>query len=130
MASEKKILEHSSLGPRAASYSQGIAVGDLVFVAGQVALGEDGDLVGQGDVEEQTRQVMARVEILLGESGATLSDLVAATVYLKHLDDFPRFDRVWREALGDHRPTRATVRADMVRPDLLVEIQAIAHKAS
>jgi reactive intermediate/imine deaminase len=108
------------------AYSHGVAVGNLVFVAGQVALDGDGNLVGEGDPAVQTRQVLANVETILQEAGGSLSDVTYTTAYLKDLSDFDAFNRVYAEVFGDHRPARATVRAELVLPDYLVEVQAIA----
>jgi 2-iminobutanoate/2-iminopropanoate deaminase len=65
------------------------------------------------------------VRTVLAEVGADLTNVVSATVFLADLDDFAAYNEVWVEAFGDHRPARATVRADLLF-DLLVEVQAIA----
>ena len=110
-------------------FSQGIRVRDLVFVAGQVGVDAEGKLAGDGGMEAQTRQTIANVAAVLREGGAGLSDIVSATVYLKDFTEYKLFDRVWQECFGNHRPARATVRAEMVVPALLVEIQAIAVRS-
>lgn len=126
MEEQLEIIDPQSLGRSPVHLSQAIATRDLVFVSGQVAFDETGQLVGQGDVEAQTRQVMSRVETALREAGSGLDQVVATTVYLKNTSDFAAFDKAWSEIFGDHRPTRATVSAGMVSPDFLVEVQAIA----
>ena len=108
------------------AYSHGTVVGNLAFVAGQVALDGEGNLVGEGDVVTQTRQVLANIESILAVAGASLSDVATTTVYLKDLSDFEAFDLAYAEVFGNHRPARATVGAEMVRPEYLVEIQAVA----
>ena len=108
------------------AYSHLTSAGNLAFVAGQVALDGEGNLVGEGDVVSQTRQVLANIETILRLAGASLSDVATTTVYLKDLSDFEAFDLVYAEVFGNHRPARATVGAEMVRPEYLVEIQAVA----
>lgn len=111
--------------PRAlAHYAQGTAVGPLVFVSGQVGLSPEGKLA-EG-IEAQTRQALANVAAVLRAAGATLRDVASTTVYLTDFANYKGFDAAYREVLGEHRPARATVRADLVVPPLLVEIQAIA----
>ena len=110
-------------------FSQGIRVRDLVFVAGQVGVDAEGKLSGDGGMEAQTRQTIANVAAVLREAGASLADIVSATVYVKDFSEYKLFDRVWQECFGNHRPARATVRADLVLPVLLVEIQAIAVRS-
>lgn len=123
-----QVIQLPELGPAVAHYSQGIVAGDFVFLAGQVAFDENNNLVGEGDVGMQTRQIVKRMRIALEAAGATLKDVVSATVYLKDLNDFQKFNEAWSEAFGEYKPARATVRADMVYPELLVEIQAVAYK--
>lgn len=122
-----EFINPNELGPKGVSYSQGAVAGDLVFVAGQVGFDENNKLVGS-DVDSQTRQTLARVEIVLKEAGAQLTDLVQATVFLKDIADFKEFDAAWREVMGDHRPTRATVEASALTPEILVEIQGVAYR--
>jgi 2-iminobutanoate/2-iminopropanoate deaminase len=110
-------IEPESFGPSTLPFSQGVRAGNLLFVAGQVGSGEG--------VAEQTRAALERVRTVLAEVGADLTNIVSATVFLADLDDFAAYNEVWVEAFGDHRPARATVRADLLF-DLLVEVQATA----
>ena len=121
-----KIINPSTVMPPPGGYSQGVQAGNLIFVAGQVGLDVNGKFTGDGGMAAQTRQTIANVAAVLTEAGATLADIVSATVYVKDLSDYKAFGQVWRDCFGDHKPARATVRADMVLPELLVEIQAIA----
>ncbi|HXF57308.1 MAG TPA: RidA family protein [Actinomycetota bacterium] len=130
MGQHLRVIESPELGTAVAHYSQGIVAGDFIFLAGQVAFDENNKLVGEGDVVAQTKQVIKRMEIALREAGATLRDVVSATVFLRDLKDFPDFNRAWAEAFGDHKPARATVQAQMALPELLVEVQAVAYRGT
>jgi reactive intermediate/imine deaminase len=118
------------MGAPIAHYSHGVMAGNLIFVAGQVPVDASGQLVGAGDIGAQTRQVIKNVEAVLAAEGASLADVVSTTVYLTNFDRYKDYDRVYAECFGGNRPARATVRADLVRPEWLVEIQAIAVKRS
>ena len=122
-----EFINPATIGPKGVSYSQAAVAGEFVFVAGQVGFDENNQLVGS-DVASQTRQTLARVETVLKEAGAELTDLVQATVFLKDIGTFKEFDAAWREVMGDHRPTRATVEASALTPEILVEIQGIAYR--
>ncbi|KXF49787.1 enamine deaminase RidA [Rhodococcus sp. SC4] len=107
-------------------YPSARRVGDLVFVSGQVSFDDTGNVVGT-DVVEQTRHSLTRLDRVLAAAGATLHDIASATVYLANAGDAPRFNEEWmRWFAAEHRPARATVVADLLDPQLLVEIQAIA----
>jgi len=124
--SEMETINPQDLVIPVSSYSHGIAAGDLVFVAGQVSFDEEGDVVGVGDLAAQTCQAIANVEKVLRAAGARLSDVVSTTVYLTSFDNYADYDRAYGECFGGHRPARATVKAELVKPELLVEVQAIA----
>ena len=121
-----KILNPKTIASPGQGYSQGIAANGAVYVAGQVAVAADGKIMGTGDIAVQTRQTLENVRGVLAEGGMALSDIVSATVYIKSLADYPAFAQTWCAVFGEHRPARATVKADLVHPDLLIEIQAIA----
>jgi 2-iminobutanoate/2-iminopropanoate deaminase len=123
-----QLIETPALGTAVAHYAQGVVAGDFIFLAGQVAFDESNNLVGKGDAAAQTRQIIKRMEIALQEAGATLQDVVTATVFLKTVEDFAAFNEAWKESFGEHKTARATVKAEMAFPELLVEVQAIAYK--
>ena len=121
-----KIHNPSTVMPPQGGYSQGIDAGGLIFVAGQVGVDAHGKPTGDFGMAAQTRQTIANVAAILADAGATLADVVSATVYVKNFAEYKIFDTVWQECFGSHKPTRATVQAEMVMPALLVEIQCIA----
>jgi 2-iminobutanoate/2-iminopropanoate deaminase len=121
-----EFINPSGFGPSLAPYSQGARVGNLLFIAGQVGLDEENNVVTPGEVGEQTRVSIDRMRRVLAEVGGDLTDIVAATVYLTDMADFGAFNEAWSEQFGDHRPARAAVRADLALAGLVVEIQAIA----
>lgn len=109
-------------------YSQGTALGGWVFVAGQTGVDENGRPTGSGGIEDQTRQAIANIATVLAAAGASLHDVVTTTVFLADFEHYADFNRVYSEGFGAHKPARATVRAELVHPSLLVEMQAIALK--
>jgi 2-iminobutanoate/2-iminopropanoate deaminase len=124
-----RLLSPGDLAPPAATFSHGVLAGDLLFVSGQCGVDEQGKAVGLGDAAAQTRKAVENIESVLREGGFELTDVVSVTTFLASLDDFDDYDRAYAEAFGSHRPARATVRADINSPDLLVEIQAIAKRS-
>ena len=110
------------------AFSPGVRVGELLFVSGQIAQGDDGQLVGAGDCAAQTRQVMARIRAIVEAAGATMSDVVKITTFLVNLDDYPAFSAVRSETFPDSPPASSTVVvAGLVRPEFLVEVEAVVH---
>ena len=109
-----------AIGP----YSQAIAVGHLLFTSGQIPLRADGTL-NDGDICEQTAQVLTNLKAVIEAAGADLSRVVKTTVFLKNLDDFIAMNNVYAEAFGSHTPARSTVQVAKLPRDVLVEIEAI-----
>ncbi|CAM4201604.1 RidA family protein [Bordetella muralis] len=101
--------------------------GDLVFVSGQMAFGEGFRLIGD-DVATQTHVCLENIERQLKAAGLTARDIVKATVWLTRTEDFAAFDAAYGAFFGDATlPARSTVRADLMVPGALIEIEAIAQ---
>jgi 2-iminobutanoate/2-iminopropanoate deaminase len=110
-----------------APYNQAIRVGDLVFVAGQVALSPTSkELVGD-TVAEQTEQVFANLGAILEAAGSGLDRLVKTTVFLQNFDDFAAMNEVYARSVGEPFPARSTVEVAKLPSGALVEIEAVAH---
>jgi 2-iminobutanoate/2-iminopropanoate deaminase len=124
--SNKQFVNPSHFGPPVGPYCQAVRVGATVFLSGQAAVDEQNGVIAPGDVAEQTRVTIDRIRDVLAEVGGTLDDVVTATVFLTDMANFDAYNRAWSEHFGDHRPARATVRADLAIDGLLVEIQSIA----
>ena len=114
----------SAIGP----YSQAIIAGDLLLTSGQIPLRADGSLV-DGDITEQTLQVMANLKAVIEAAGADLSKVIKTTVFLKNLDDFAAMNKVYGNIFGSHAPARSTVQVAKLPRDVLVEIEAIVALA-
>lgn len=107
-------------------YSQGISAGGFVFVAGQGAFDPETDeLVGE-TIEEQTERTIENVKAILEAGGASLADVVKATVHLSDLSLFPRYNEVYSRYFSDPRPARTTVGSALAH-GMMVEIEVIAY---
>jgi 2-iminobutanoate/2-iminopropanoate deaminase len=110
------------------SYSQAIAVGDLVFTAGMAPVDPATGAVVGDDVAAQTDQVLRNLAAVLAAAGLTLADVVKSTVHLKHLErDFAAYDQVYRQHFSPPYPVRTTVGSDLL--GFLVEIDVVAARS-
>ncbi|MEA2779549.1 MAG: 2-iminobutanoate/2-iminopropanoate deaminase [Rhodospirillaceae bacterium] len=107
-------------------FHPGVRAGDYIFISGQVAKDEQGN-VSAGTIEEQTRWTIESVRRILALEGADLSDIVKVTVYLADARDFGRYNRVFAEYFPEGRLARTTVEARAVI-DTKIEMDAIAYK--
>lgn len=113
-------------------YNQAIAAsGTMLFVAGQVSLDPNtGAIVGEGDVEAQTQQVMKNLEAILNAAGASFSDVVKTTVFLADMNDFAKVNGIYAQYFDEATaPARACVEVARLPKDVRVEIECIAMMA-
>jgi reactive intermediate/imine deaminase len=104
-----------------------VDAGRLVFVAGQVAMDEQGKTVGVGDIGAQTRQVLTNVGKVLEAAGASFDDVVKVTVYVTELSNLPALQAVRPEFFREPYPASTLVEVSrLINPEWLVEIEAIA----
>ncbi|WP_328418516.1 RidA family protein [Micromonospora sp. NBC_00389] len=126
MSTKLDTYNPDTLGPAIAPYSQAVVANGFAYLAGQVALDKDNNVVAPGDMKKQTRVAIERIKTILAEFDADLNNIVSATVFITDLDDFATFNEAWAAEFGDHRPARASVVAGLLLPGLVVEIQAVA----
>ncbi|MET0441081.1 MAG: RidA family protein [Casimicrobiaceae bacterium] len=108
-------------------FSPAVKAGPFVFVSGQVAMGDNGEIV-PGGIEAQTRTTLRNVEKALALAGCTLADVVKATVWLDDARDFWSFNRVYTEFFTTAKPARSTTQAKLM-VDAKIEIEVIAYKS-
>ena len=105
-------------------YSPAIAAGGLIFVSGILASDAQGRI--SGDIAEQTRRVLDRLKVVLEAAGSDLAHAVTLRVYLRDGEEFPAMNAVYRTYFAAGPPSRTTVVADLLGPDALIEIAAVA----
>lgn len=106
----------------AGTYSQAIAAGGLLYIAGQTPRTPDGTRVS-GSFEEQARQTLDNVEAVARAAGTTLAAAVKVNVYVRDTDQRGKFDEIYREYVGDPAPARCLVQSDL--PGFDIEVDAV-----
>jgi enamine deaminase RidA (YjgF/YER057c/UK114 family) len=108
-------------------YSRAIRAGSQIHVSGTAATDEDGDVVGEGDPYEQTKQALANVEDALVEADASLEDVVRTRMFVTDIDDWEAIGEAHGEYFGEIRPATSMLEVSrLIRPELLVEVEAVA----
>jgi 2-iminobutanoate/2-iminopropanoate deaminase len=124
----KKAIHTDKAGPPLGAYSQGVRAGDFVFVTGCGPIDPGTGSVRGETVAEQTEIAIDNVEAILTAGGATLGDVVKATVHLLDETQFPEFNEVYARRFPEPRPVRTTVGSGMRQvPGMRVEIDVIAY---
>ena len=121
-------LQPEGMSPNGGRYTHVVKAGPWVFIAGQTASDENGDVVGVGDPAAQVGQVMKNLRLAVESVGGKFEDILKTTVYVvgeEHLDAV-------REARGKHRPEKPPtstllVVSRLARPEFIIEIEAVAY---
>jgi len=107
-------------------FHPGVRAGDFIYVSGQVAKDENGNMC-HGNIEEETRWTIETIQRILALDGADLSDVVKVTVFLEDARNFGRYNKVFAEYFPEGNLSRTTVEARAVI-DCKIEMDAIAYK--
>jgi 2-iminobutanoate/2-iminopropanoate deaminase len=128
MTQEKAVVrtEAAPAPFQGAPYSQAITANGFVFVSGQLGLKPDHGEI-EGDITQQTEQVLANLRAILEAAGTGLDRLVKTTVFLANLGDFSAMNEIYAAQVGASPPARSTVEVAALPSGALVEIEAIAQ---
>jgi 2-iminobutanoate/2-iminopropanoate deaminase len=122
---EKQTIAASTATPPIGPYSPALAVGDFVFVSGQIALDHEGKIAAI-IVPDQTRKALENMRAQLAEAGLGMDAVVKTTIFLTNMDDFAAVNEVYDEFFDPPYPARSTVEVARLPKDVKVEIEAIA----
>jgi reactive intermediate/imine deaminase len=114
----------------AGHYSPAAAVGDLVFVSGQLPSTAEQLEPGRESFEDQVRDALANVLAVLHSAGSGIEGVVKVTAYIVGVENWGTFNKIYAEVFGDARPARAVVPVPVLHHGYLVEIEAIATRSS
>ena len=109
-------------------YSHAVRANGFVFVAGQVGVDAQGQLV-EGGIEAEAHQTIRNARAILRERGLDLADVVKVMVWLADPHDYHAFNAVYRQYFGAALPTRACVRSELMGP-YKVEIEVMAAEGA
>ncbi len=125
MSKDRQIITSPQVPPAVGPYSQGVQVGKMLFLSGQIPLNAAGE-VQRGDIVVQTIQVLENIKALLAAAGMCLADVVKTTVFLTDMDDFAEMNRVYAEYFPHNPPARSTIQVAALPKGVGIEIEAVA----
>ena len=112
--------------PVAAPYSPGIKIGNTIYISGQ------GWAEESSDISKQTYQALNSIKQIVNSAGGKISHIIATTVYLKNIGDFPKMNSTYQKFFEDNGvnkgfPARSTVEvSNLPKAAMLIEIDAVA----
>jgi len=105
----KEIISTSKAPSAIGPYSQGIKVGNMVFISGQIPIDPDTGNVVEGGIKEQTKRVLENVKAILESIGGSLNNVVKTTVFMVDLEEFSEMNEVYKEYFPNNPPARSTI---------------------
>jgi reactive intermediate/imine deaminase len=107
--------------------SQGMRVGDLLFVSGQAAIDERGQVVGVGDFDAQAEQAFKNLGQVLEAGGSSLRDVAKVTIFLTDMSNFAKIVELRGKWFSEPYPADSIIQVTaLALPELEVEIEAVA----
>jgi len=125
---DKQIIRTQNAPQPIGPYSQATLVDGFLFVSGQGAIDPTSGQVVGSEIEAQTRQTLTNVRNIVEASGLSLLDIVKVSIFLKDMSDFKKMNEVYKSFFTQNPPSRTTVETDLPLPNMLIEIDAIAHR--
>ena len=112
-----------AIGP----YSQAVAVGDMIFTSGQIAINPETGNIEAADIKAQTEQVCKNLKAVLEAAGSSLEKVVKTTCFLSDMDNFAAFNEVYGKYFTT-KPARSCVAVKTLPKNVLVEVDTVAVK--
>ncbi len=127
--SMKNIIS-TELAPKAIGpYSQAVEANGMLFISGQIPINPATSKIVEGDIKEQTEQVMKNIAAILEAAGYTFQDVVKSTCLLSDMNNFAAMNEVYGKYYNTDAPARAAYGVVKLPLGVLVEIETIAVKA-
>lgn len=122
----KKVIAAAGAPKAIGPYSQAVKAGRFLFLSGQLPLDPETGNISGDRIEDQTRQAIENIKSILAAAGASLSDVVKTTVFLKDIGHFPEMNQVYQQYFATDAPARSCVEVSRLPKDVLIEIESIA----
>lgn len=126
----RQIVNSPRYGIPLPGFSQAVkaeARGTFLYLSGVTSRLPSGELVGEGDIEAQARQVMVNIKAIIEDAGGTMDDVVRLVTYVRRMDDHPTVRRIRHEYFGDRPPASTLVEVSrLFDPRQLIEVEATA----
>lgn len=113
----------AAIGP----YSQGLDLGNMVFVSGQIPINPATGVMAD-TIEEQAKQSLTNLKNILAEAGLGMENVVKTVVFLADLNDFAAVNAVYETFFADPFPARSCVQVAAIPKGAKVEIECIAQR--
>jgi len=124
----KKIISTQNAPAAIGPYSQAVEINKTLYISGQLGIDPKTGKIVEGDIKDQTRQVLKNIEAILQAAGYSFVEVVKSTCLLSSMADFKAMNEVYGEFYFEHQPARAAFAVKELPLGALIEIETIAAK--
>lgn len=124
----KKIINTPNAPAAIGPYSQAVEINKTLYISGQLGIDPKTGKIVEGDIKDQTRQVLKNIEAILHAAGYSFVEVVKSTCLLSNMADFKAMNEVYGEFYFEHHPARAAFAVKDLPLGALIEIETIAAK--
>jgi 2-iminobutanoate/2-iminopropanoate deaminase len=121
-----KFISIEGAKPNPGHYSPAVQKGNLLFISGQLPVNPFTGEGVQGDITEQTNQVLENLSTILETAGAKKEDVMKVTVFISDIELWGTVNSIYSQYFGDHRPARSVVPTNQLHYGFKIELEAIA----
>ena len=125
----KKIIVPVGTSKPIAPFSPGTLADGVVYVSGTLPFDKDNNVVHVGDASAQTRHVLETIKSVIETAGGTMEDVTMNHIFITDWANYQAVNTVYAEYFPGAKPARYCIKAELVKPDCLVEIASVAHLA-
>jgi len=122
----KKVIQTDKAPKAIGPYSQAIQAGNLLFLSGQIPIDPKTGELTEGDICQQTQQVLENIKGLLESQGLGMEDVIKVTIFLKDIGSFNQVNEVYATYFSSSPPARSTIEVAKLPRNAEIEIEAIA----
>lgn len=124
----KKIISTPNAPAAIGPYSQAVEINRTLYISGQIGIDPKTGKIVEGDIKDQTRQVMKNIEAILQAAGYSFVEVVKSTCLLSNMADFKAMNEIYGEFYFEHQPARAAFAVKDLPLGALIEIETVAAK--
>ena len=124
----KRIIQTSNAPAAIGPYSQAVEIGGTLYISGQIPLDPVTMKIVEGEIQEQTNQVLKNIGAILTEAGYDYKDVVKSTCLLSDMANFKAMNEIYGKYYSENAPARAAFAVKELPLGVLIEIEAIAAK--
>jgi aminoacrylate peracid reductase len=122
-----KIVSRAIIPPFLEPCSTARICDNVIYMSGLLPLDEKGNLVGPEDVGAQTEHIIGWIQSIAKGYGGSLRSVTFNQIFLTSLSDYDAMNDVYREYFSEEPPARCCVRAELLKPEYLVQIASVVH---